>query len=119
MTESSRKIAIFAFNGELPCFAHALLNAMDMKSKGYGVKLIIEGCATALLPELADPKKPFSNLFAKVKEAGLIDCVCRACATQSGGLKSAEEQHLPLCDEMSGHPSMARYVDMGYTIVVI
>jgi predicted peroxiredoxin len=119
LPESSRKIAIFAFNGELPCFAHALLNAMDMRSKGYDVKLVIEGCATALLPELGDPKKPFSSLFAKVKEAGLIDCVCRACAAQSGGLKSAEEQRLPLCDEMSGHPSMAKYVDMGYTIIVI
>jgi hypothetical protein len=92
---------------------------MDMNSKGYDVKLVIEGCATALLTELADPKKPFSNLFAKVKAAGLIDCVCRACATQSGGLKSAEEQRLPLCDEMSGHPSMAKYVDKGYTIIVI
>ncbi|MEJ5292508.1 MAG: hypothetical protein WHS82_02840 [Candidatus Methanosuratincola sp.] len=119
MPENSRKVAIFAFNGELPCFAHALLNAIDMRSKGYDVKLVIEGCATALIPQLADPKTPFSNLFTKLKEAGIIDCVCKACATQSGSIKSAEEQKLPLCDEMSGHPAMERYIAMGYEIVVI
>lgn len=119
MPEFSKKVAIFAFNGELPCFAHALLNAMDMRSKGYDVKLIIEGCATALIPQLADPKAPFSTIFAKAKESGLIDCVCRACATQSGSIRSAVDQGLPLCDEMSGHPSMARYIDAGYTIIVV
>ena len=41
-----KKVAIFAFNGETMCFAHALLNALDMKEKGYDIKLVIEGSAT-------------------------------------------------------------------------
>ena len=37
-----KKVAIFAFNGKPMCFVHALLNTLDMKEKGYDVKLIIE-----------------------------------------------------------------------------
>jgi hypothetical protein len=54
----------------------------------------------------------------KVKKGGLIDCVCRACAKKMDSIDSAKEQGLHLCDEMFGHPSMARYVEEGYEIVV-
>ncbi|MFC2155986.1 DsrE family protein [Acidobacteriota bacterium] len=112
-----KKVALFAFNGELMCFAHVLLNAIDMQEKGYDVKLIIEGSATKLITELGDSEKPFSNLYAKVKDKGLIDCICKACAGKMGTLKKAEQQAIPFCDEMSGHPSMARYMEAGYTIL--
>jgi len=29
-----KKVALFAFNGELMCFVHVLLNALEMKDKG-------------------------------------------------------------------------------------
>lgn len=112
------KVAIFAFNGELMCFGHALLNAFDMKEKGYDVKLIIEGTATGLIRELLDPDKPFANLFDKAKEAGLVDCVCRACSASTKSLESAREQGLPICDEMSGHPSISKYMDEAYQVIV-
>ena len=35
MEVSMKKVALFAFNGELMCFVHVLLNALDMKEKGY------------------------------------------------------------------------------------
>ena len=113
-----KKIAIFAFNGEPMCFVHALLNALDMKEKGYEVRLIIEGTATAQIRELTERGTPFTTLYTKVKESGIIDCVCRACANQTGSLESAELQELSLCAEMSGHPSMAKYIDLGYEIIV-
>ena len=112
-----QKIAIFAFNGDPMCFAHVLLNGLDMKAKGFDVKLIIEGMATKQILELSDPGKPFANLFQKVKEEELIDCVCKACAAKTGALNSAMEQKLPLCDEMSGHPSMSKYLEAGYKII--
>lgn len=112
------KIAVFAFSGETMYFAHALLNVLDMKGKGYDVKLIIEGSATGQIKELSEPEKPFAKIYGKVKEAGLIDCVCQACSTQTGSLESAKEQGLPLCKEMSGHPSIARYIEAGYQVLV-
>ncbi|MFC1853657.1 DsrE family protein [candidate division CSSED10-310 bacterium] len=114
----SNKVALFAFNGELMCFGHVLLNALDMKEKGFDVKVIIEGSATKLLDELATPEKPFHKLFTKVKKAGLLDCVCQACASKMNSVQSAQLQQLRLCNEMSGHPSMARYLAEGYTILI-
>jgi hypothetical protein len=113
-----KKFALFAFNGEPMCFVHALLNALDMKEKGHDIRLIIEGTATAQIRELTDRGTPFSPLYEKVKNADIIDCVCRACANQTGSLESAETQGLTLCAEMSGHPSMAKYIDLGYEIIV-
>ncbi|MFX1466139.1 MAG: cytoplasmic protein, partial [Promethearchaeota archaeon] len=71
----TKKVAIYAFRGEPMCFAHALLNTLDMNGKGYDIKLIIEGTATKQIKELSDPNKPFANLYEKVKKLGLIDCV--------------------------------------------
>ncbi|MFC1513267.1 cytoplasmic protein [Thermodesulfobacteriota bacterium] len=113
------KVVIFAFVGDLPCFAHALINGLDMKKRGWDVKLVIEGSATRLLKDLADPAKPFASLFQKGRDVGLIDCVCRACAKTMGTLAAAEEQGLSLCDELGGHPSMARYSEAGYRIITM
>jgi hypothetical protein len=112
-----KKIALFAFNGEAMCFVHVLLNALDMKEKGYEVKVIIEGSATKLVEELADPTKPFANLYQKVKDQGLIDCVCKACSAKMNSLNAAIAQQLPLCDELMGHPSMAKYLEQGFEII--
>lgn len=114
-----KKMAIFAFQGEPMCFAHALLNTLDLNEQGYEVKLIIEGSATRLVQVFMNPQEPFADLYEKVKQAGLIDCVCRACATKMGTLTAAEDQRLPLCREMSGHPSMARYLEQGYQIITL
>lgn len=114
-----KKVAVFAFNGDPMCFMHALLNVLEMKDKGHDVKLIIEGSATGQVKELAEPGKPFANLYERAKTEGLIDCVCKACSNKMGALESAQEQELPICGELSGHPSMARYIKAGYEIVVL
>jgi hypothetical protein len=114
----NKKVAIFAYNGEPMCFMHVLLNTLDMKERGYDVKLIIEGQATKQIKELTDPAKPFAELYEKVKKEGLIDCVCQACSNATGSLESAKEQGLTICAEMSGHPSVGRYIDNGYEVLV-
>ncbi len=113
------KVAIFAFQGEVMCFVHALLYAEEMKEKGHDVKLIIEGSATKLVKELADPEVPFGKLFKKIKETGVIDCVCQACSMKMGSYDAAVEQGLPICGEMKGHPSLLRYVEDGYKVVAL
>ena len=113
-----KKVVIFAFNGDPMCFAHVLLNALDMNERGYDLKLVIEGSATKQLRELQEPTRPFANLYEKVKSAGLIDCVCKACSAKMDALLSAQEQGLPICAEMSGHPSIGKYMDEGYEIIV-
>ena len=112
-----KKIAVFAFNGDPMCFVHVLLNTLDMANRGFSVKLVIEGSATGLIPKLAEPGAQFGQLYKSVIDKGLIDCVCNACAMKTGALDSAREQNLPLCAEMKGHPSVARYIEEGYEIM--
>ena len=112
-----KKLALFAFNGDPMCFIHILLNALDMNEKGFDGKIIIEGSATKLLPELAKPGNPLNKLWEKVKEAGLVDGVCKACSSKLGTIEAAKQQGLTLLDEMSGHPSMAWYRDKGFEII--
>jgi hypothetical protein len=112
-----KKIALFVFNGDPMCFIHVLLNALDMEKKGYEGKIIIEGAATELIPALAKENNPLYKLWQKAKTGGLVEGVCKACATKMGTLEAAKDQGLTLLDEMTGHPSMARYRDDGFEIV--
>ena len=113
----TKKYALYAFNGDPMCFVHVLLNALDMENRGYDVKIIIEGSATKTANLLNTPQAQFHKLYQLVTAKGLIDCVCKACAAKMDALKGIEEQDLPLCAEMSGHPSMAKYIEQGYKII--
>jgi len=112
-----QKTALYAFNGEMMCFVHVLLNALDLNAKGHEVALVIEGSATKLAPELAQPDNPMHGLWTKVRDAGLISAVCRACSQKMGVLQQIEDMGLPLGDDMQGHPGMARYLDNGYRVI--
>ncbi len=112
-----RKFALFAFNGEMMCFIHALLNAVDMKKKEYDVKLVIEGTATKLIKDFEDPSVSFYNLYKQCIDMKILDCVCRACSQKMVTLDIAEKNNLPICNEMSGHPSMEKYIKSGYEII--
>ena len=112
-----KRVVLVAFNGEPMCFAHVLLNALDMEAKGYKVKVVVEGSATRLVNELSDEGKPFGKLYLEVRGKGMIDCVCSACAAKMEALEGAKAQGLPLCNEMKGHPSLAKYLEQGYQVI--
>ena len=112
-----RKVVLFVFKGDPMCFIHVLLNALDMKEKAYEVKLVIEGPATKLISELAKSDNPLHKLWEKAKSSGLVDGVCKACSNKMGTLEATKNQNLALLDEMTGHPSMARYHEQGFEIV--
>ncbi len=112
-----KKFVLFAFNGESMCFVHVMLTALDMKQKGYEVKVVIEGSATALLPKLAETSHPFNKMYNNVINNNLIDSVCKACSAKMGILEDIVALDLPLGDDMKGHPSMTQYIDSGYQII--
>jgi hypothetical protein len=112
-----KKVVLFAFRGEVICFAHVLLNGIEYARKGYDAKIVIEGEATGTVKEISQKNNPFYDLYQKTKSSGLIDCVCTACASKMGSLDAVKAEGLRLNDEMSGHPSMAGYSDQGYEII--
>ena len=111
------KYALYAFNGDPMCFIHVILNALDMSSKGYDIKVIVEGSACKLASEFENQKNPFYKKYQELNEKGLIDCFCKACSNKMGTLDQVEKIGFSTCDEMMGHPSMAKYIDQGYKII--
>lgn len=114
-----KKVAVFAFSGDPASFAHAMLTVMDMKDRGYDVKAIVEGDATKMLSLLRNETKPFADVYREFRYRGLIDRVCRACATRNGVVPVVIEQNLKFGDDMAGHPAMAAYMEQGYEIVTL
>ncbi len=112
-----RQIVLFAFNGDFMCFIHVLLNALDMKEKGYEVKIVIEGAATKLIPELMKKGNPLHVLYQKAKELDLFDGVCRACSNKMGTLEAAGTEGFKPLDDMNGHPGMAGYIEKGFEVI--
>ena len=117
MSADSKKAALFVFNGDPMCFIHVLLNSLDLAEKGYTVKLVVEGSATQLIPNLAEASNPQHRLWQQVKEQGLVEGVCKACATKTGVLEACEQQGLQLIGDMKGHPPMSAYLDQGYELI--
>jgi hypothetical protein len=111
------KVLFVAFNGGDMSGVHVFLNALEMKEKGFDVKIMMEGGATKHIKGFADSKSLFSSLYAKVKKDKLIDCVCKTCAEMTGALESAKAQGLKICDDMEGHPPISRYVENGYKAI--
>ena len=112
-----KKTILFAFNGDPMCFIHVLLNALEMHAQGIECRIVIEGSATKLIPQLDDAGNPLHGLWEKARTGGLIAGVCKACSQKMDTLQAAKLQHLTLLEEMNGHPSMARYRLAGYEII--
>ncbi len=112
-----KKVVLFAFNGELMCFVHVLLNALDMKERGYEVKIVIEGSATKLPLELAKKENPMFGLWEKTRALNLIEGACKACSNKMGVLDDIHAMGLVLLDDMSGHPGISRYLENGFEVI--
>lgn len=115
----AKRMVIFAFKGEPMCFVHVLLNALELHAQGMDGCIVVEGEATKLLPELQDTSHFLHGLYEQVREKGLIVAVCKACSNKMGVLEQIKAMNLPLSDEMSGHPSMARFLRDGFEIIVM
>ncbi len=112
-----KKIVFVAFQGEPMCFIHVLLNGLELNAAGHECKIIVEGQATGLIPEINEQSHFLHELFDQTKEAGLIEGVCRACSKKMQVLEQIEKSGLPILDDMSGHPGMAKYIDNGFEIL--
>lgn len=111
------KTALFVFNGDPMCFIHVLLNALDMHANGHQVCVVMEGASVQLVPQLVKPENPLNRLFAELREAGLLEGACKACAVKLGVSKEISALGVPLIGEMSGHPSMRAYMEAGWQVI--
>lgn len=115
---SKRKFLLAAFRGDLMCFVHVMLNALDLKKEGHTVEILLEGESTKI-PKLylSDPKLDFYPLWNQILENKLITSVCRACSKKMDGYDAAVELKLPINGDMSGHPPLAKWISDGFEII--
>ncbi len=111
------KTVLFAFRGDPLCFIHVLLNSIDMKERGQEGLIVLEGESVKLVGDMSQPGHFLNPLYAKAKSMGLIYGACKACATKLKALEAIEKEGLPLVGDMSGHPSMAEFMDKGYAVI--
>lgn len=110
-----KKYLLYAMNGKKMCFVHVLLNALDLKEAGNEVKIIFEGEAVKLPPELSQEENP---LYKKALGKGLIAGVCLACSHTLGVKDDIEKLKLPLLNDMNGHAGMRPFMEDGYEVLV-
>jgi len=117
----SEKVALVLMAGpEMPCrMIHTFLWALDIVARDGDARIVLEGEAPRWLLELPDPGHGRHRLYEKVKEQGLIDAVCKACAVQAQAVEAAAEEGLPLVFDASGHVSLVPYAEDGYRIVTL
>ena len=115
------RIALVLMAGpEMPCrLVHTFIWALDIVARGGEAKIVLEGEAPRWLLELPDPQHPRHNLYRKVKESGLLDAVCQACAIQGRALEAAAEEGLRLVSDASGHVSLVPYSEAGFQLVTL
>jgi hypothetical protein len=112
-----KKVLLVAFQGQPMCFVHVLLNGLDLQANGHQCKIIIEGEATRLVPEISQESHFLNALYRQMLEKGLLEGVCRACSSKMQVLENIKKEGLPFLDDMSGHPGMAKYIEQGFAII--
>ena len=111
------KTVLFAFRDDPLCFVHVLLNALDLAERGGEAGVVLEGAAVKLAAEFEREGGLLQPLYAKARAKGLMWGACRACSTKMGAVQAVQALGLPLLDDMSGHPSLGRYLDQGYAVI--
>jgi hypothetical protein len=112
-----KKVVLFAFQGDPLCFIHVLLNSIDLAAQDMGGGIILEGESIKLVPEMAKPDHFLHKFYTEAKEKGLILGACRVCTNKLGDTIAVMAENIPLLGDMSGHPSMSKYIKDGYSVI--
>lgn len=100
---------------------HALLYAKELKEHGHEVVLIFDGAGTEWAEELTNPESqsPLKPAYDALKQAGVVEVICDFCANAFQVKSKLAERKAPLVSEYAGHPSIAKWADAGYALVVL
>ena len=109
------KYLFYAMRGEVMCFQHVLLNALDLHEAGHSVRIVFEGESVKLPPVLTEQGNP---LYERCLNLDIIAGVCQACAHTLGVLDAIKALDLSLLSDMKGHAGMKPFVDEGYEVIV-
>lgn len=119
MSQSKYVLFVHAGPNELARALHALLYAHELAQVGIPSRLVFDGAATVWLRELSNPEHKYHGLFRRVLDAGLVDAACAYCANAFQVVEAVQAAGVPLVDTAGGHPSLAGYLQNGWTPLVL
>ena len=100
------------------CLAHVFLYLEELNEKGTPARMILEGRACGLPAKMRETTSgPLVGKYKKAKEKGWIEGVCKACAVMVKGDAAVEAEGLSFLGDLSGHASLGKYIEEGYTII--
>lgn len=100
---------------------HAFLYAKELKEHGHEVVLIFDGAGTEWAEELSNPdsQSQLKPMYEQLKQAGIVEIVCDFCAGAFQVKERLAQRQVPMTAEYAGHPSIAKWVDQGYELIVL
>ena len=100
---------------------HALLYSKELTESGHDVVLLFNGAGTEWVEEWSKPDSANKSapMYKELRDAGITQVVCNFCANAFQVKEGLQENKVPLTGEYKGHPSMAKWADKGYQIIVL
>jgi len=100
---------------------HALLYAKELKEHGHEVVLIFDGAGTEWAYDWVNPDSTseLQPLFKELREKLGTWIICDYCAAAFKVKRGLTVLNVPLTSEYEGHPSIAKWADEGYQIIVL
>ena len=100
---------------------HALLYSMELKEHGHEVVLIFDGAGTVWVEEWTKEgsTNKLTPVYNKLRSTGVTEVICDYCA-QAFEVKSAlNERKRELTSGYEGHPSIAKWANKGFQLVIL
>jgi len=100
---------------------HALLYGMELKEHGHNVVLIFDGAGTEWVEEWTkyESTNKLTPIYQKFQKAGVTEVICDYCSGAFKVKSALNERKIELTSEYEGHPSIAKWVDKGYHLVIL
>lgn len=99
---------------------HALLYTQELKQGGYDTVLIFDGAGTTWAEAFRDTSNRLHGRYEELKALGVTEEICDYCAGAFKVKESLPERAgAALVKEFGGHPSLKKWIDQGYQLIVL
>jgi hypothetical protein len=100
---------------------HALLYTRELKEHGHDVVLVFDGAGTEWAEEWTRPDSTnkLTTMYRELSKPGVTEIICDFCAGAFQVKDALKARQIELSGEFQGHPSIARWADKGYQLVIL
>jgi hypothetical protein len=100
---------------------HALLYTRELKEHGHDVVLLFDGAGTEWADEFTNPDSThkLTPMYRELNKLGVTEIICDFCTGAFKVKDALKSRKIELTGDYQGHPSIAKWADRGYQIIVL